>query len=156
MGHGVRAALITAIIHGTAEELVRNAESPGDFLTAMNQRLLPVLQTEDEYLFATAAYFTIDVVSGELTGAIAGHPLPFLIQPEQGKVTQLPVAEDVVGPALAIVADYAYESIRAQLHPGDEMLLFTDGICEAMNISQDEYDICLLGFSLNALPTDSQ
>jgi sigma-B regulation protein RsbU (phosphoserine phosphatase) len=195
MGHGVRAALITAIIHGTAEELVRNAESPGDFLTAMNQRLLPVLQTEDEYLFATAAYFTIDVVSGELTGAIAGHPLPFLIQPEQGKVTQLPVAEDVVGPALAIVADYAYESIRAQLHPGDEMLLFTDGICEAMNISQDEFgeehlqqtileynklplkgliprivevvqeytdskklgdDICLLGFSLNALPTDSQ
>ena len=195
MGHGVRAALITAIIHGTAEELVRNAESPGDFLTAMNQRLLPVLQTEDEYLFATAAYFTIDVISGELTGAIAGHPLPFLIQPQQGKVTQLTVAEEAVGPALAIVADYAYESIRVQLHPGDEMLLYTDGICEAMNISQDEFgeehlretileynklplkgliprivevvqeytdskklgdDICLLGFSLNALPTDSQ
>jgi sigma-B regulation protein RsbU (phosphoserine phosphatase) len=195
MGHGVRAALITAIIHATAEELVRKAISPGDFLTAMNQRLLPVLQTEDEYLFATAAYFTIDVVSGELMGAIAGHPLPFLIQPQQGKVSQLTVAEELLGPALAIVADYVYESIRVQLHPGDEMLLYTDGICEAMNISQDEFgeehlqetileynklplkgliprivevvqeytdskklgdDICLLGFSLNALATDQQ
>jgi sigma-B regulation protein RsbU (phosphoserine phosphatase) len=195
MGHGVRAALITAIIHATAEELVRKAISPGDFLTAMNQRLLPVLQTEDEYLFATAAYFTIDVVSGELMGAIAGHPLPFLIQPQQGKVSQLTVAEELLGPALAIVADYVYESIRVQLHPGDEMLLYTDGICEAMNISQDEFgeehlqetileynklplkgliprivevvqeytdskklgdDICLLGFSLNALATDQK
>jgi sigma-B regulation protein RsbU (phosphoserine phosphatase) len=195
MGHGVRAALITAIIHATAEELVRKAISPGDFLTAMNQRLLPVLQTEDEYLFATAAYFTIDVVSGELMGAIAGHPLPFLIQPQQGKVSQLTVAEELLGPALAIVADYVYESICVQLHPGDEMLLYTDGICEAMNISQDEFgeehlqetileynklplkgliprivevvqeytdskklgdDICLLGFSLNALATDQK
>jgi sigma-B regulation protein RsbU (phosphoserine phosphatase) len=190
MGHGVRAALITAIIHATADELVRNAASPGDFLTEMNQRLLPVLQTEDEYLFATAAYFIIDVVSAELTGAIAGHPLPFLIQPQLSKVSQLTVAHEVRGPALAVVADHKYESIRIQLQPGDEVLLFTDGICEAMNISRDEFgeqhlqetileynqlplkgliprivevvqeyteskklgdDICLLGFSLNAL-----
>ena len=118
MGHGVRAALITAIIHATAEELVRKAASPADFLTAMNQRLLPVLQTEDEYLFATAAYFTIDVVSGELMGAIAGHPLPFLIQPQRNKVSQLDVEEEVLGPALAIVADYEYDSLHLQLHPG--------------------------------------
>ena len=139
MGHGVRAALITAIIHATAAELVRNAASPGEFLTAMNKRLLPVLQTDDEYLFATAAYFTVDVVSGELTGAVAGHPLPFLIQPQLDKVTQLNAAQDVLGPALAIVADYAYESVSIQLHPGDELLLYTDGICEAMNVSSDEF-----------------
>jgi sigma-B regulation protein RsbU (phosphoserine phosphatase) len=139
MGHGVRAALITAMIHATAEELVRKAVSPGEFLTEMNQRLLPVLQTEDQYLFATAAYFTIDVISGELTGAIAGHPLPFLIQPQLNKVSQIDVAEEVLGPALAVIADHAYESICLQLHPGDELLLYTDGICEAMNVSNGEF-----------------
>jgi sigma-B regulation protein RsbU (phosphoserine phosphatase) len=195
MGHGVRAALITAMIHATAEELVRKAVSPGEFLTEMNQRLLPVLQTEDQYLFATAAYFTIDVTTGELTGAIAGHPLPFLIQPQLNKVSQLDVAEDLLGPALAVVADHAYESIRLQLHPGDELLLYKDGICEAMNVASGEFgeehlqetileynklplkgliprivevvqeytdseklgdDICLLGFSLNALETGKE
>jgi sigma-B regulation protein RsbU (phosphoserine phosphatase) len=193
MGHGVRAALVTAIIHATAEEHVRDAASPGDFLTALNQRLFPVLQTEEAYLFATAAYLTIDVTSGELEGAVAGHPLPFLIQPHMGNVSQLTVAAEKLGPALAIVADYAYESFHTKLHPGDEILLFTDGICEAMNASRDEFgeehlretildynnlplkqlvprivevvqeyagskklgdDICLLGFTLNALSTD--
>lgn len=139
MGHGVRAALVTAIIHATAEELVREAASPGGFLTAMNQRLFPVLQTDDAYLFATAAYVTIDVISAELTGAIAGHPLPFLIQPQQGKVSQFSVAEDVLGPALAIASEYAYESFRMQLHPGDEVLLFTDGIYEALNANRNEF-----------------
>ena len=141
MGHGVRAALITAIIHATAEEIVRETASPGDFLTAMNKRLSPVLQTDDQYLFATAAYFTIDVVSAELTGAIAGHPLPFLIQPQFSKVSQLTVPEELLGPALAIVADYAYESVHMQLQPGDELLLFTDGICEALNASRDEFGV---------------
>jgi sigma-B regulation protein RsbU (phosphoserine phosphatase) len=141
MGHGVRAALITAIIHATAEEIVRETASPGDFLTAMNKRLSPVLQTDDQYLFATAAYFTIDVVSAELTGAIAGHPLPFLIQPQFSKVSQLTVPEELLGPALAIVADYAYESVHMQLQPEDELLLFTDGICEALNASRDEFGV---------------
>jgi sigma-B regulation protein RsbU (phosphoserine phosphatase) len=139
MGHGVRAALVTAIIHATAAELVRKAASPGAFLTAMNQRLAPVLQTEEEYLFATAAYFTIDANSHELSGAIAGHPLPLLIQPGPGRVSQLGEAGRILGPALAVAADHAYESMRMTLHPGDELLLYTDGICEAMNLSRDEF-----------------
>jgi sigma-B regulation protein RsbU (phosphoserine phosphatase) len=139
MGHGVRAALVTGIIHAVAAELVRQAESPGAFLTALNRRLAPLLQTEEEYLFATAAYFTIDVQSGELAGSLAGHTLPFLIQPNRGKVSQLHEAGSVRGPALAIDADYSYDSVHMQLHPGDELLMYTDGICEAMNTSSDEF-----------------
>ncbi|WP_372794101.1 SpoIIE family protein phosphatase [Pontiella sp.] len=190
MGHGVRAALVTGIIHAFAEELVQQADSPGNFLTALNQRLVPVLQTEEEYLFATAAYCSIDLESGELALALAGHTLPFLIQPQVGQVSQLTMAEEILGPALAIVADNSYESTRVQLNPGDEVLMYTDGICEALNTSRDEFgvenlqetiqdynklplkelipriikvvqdfagskklgdDICLLGFTLNAL-----
>lgn len=192
MGHGVRAALVTAIVHAFAEELVQKTDSPGHFLTALNQRLVPVLQSEDEYLFATAAYCTIDLKTGEMALSLAGHTLPFLIQPNVGIVSQLTIAEKTSGPALAIVEDYAYEDTRVQLLPGDEVLMYTDGICEALNSSRDEFgvehlqktiqdfntlplkelipriinvvqdyagskklgdDVCLLGFTLNALQT---
>jgi len=141
MGHGVRAALVTAIIHAFAEELVQKTDSPGDFLTALNQRLVPVLQTEEEYLFATATYCTLDLKTGEMALALAGHPLPFLIQPQIGNVSELTTAEKILGPALAIVADYSYESTRVQLLPGDEVLMYTDGICEALNTSRDEFGV---------------
>jgi len=141
MGHGVRSALVTGIIYVYAEELVRQADSPGDFLTALNQRLAPVLSTEDEYLFVTAAYCTINLESGELSVAVAGHPLPFLIQPRLGKVSLLTGAGEVMGPALAIEPDYAYKSTSVQLEPGDELLMYTDGICEALNSSRDEFGV---------------
>jgi sigma-B regulation protein RsbU (phosphoserine phosphatase) len=192
MGHGVRAALVTAIIHAFAEELVQKTDSPGQFLTALNQRLAPVLQTEEEYLFATATYCTLDLKTGEMVMSLAGHTLPFLIQPKIGKVSQITTVNETAGPALAIVADYSYEDTCVQLLPGDEVLMYTDGICEALNTSRDEFgvehlqktiqdfntlplkelipriikvvqdyagskklgdDICLLGFTLNALQT---
>lgn len=141
MGHGVRAALVTGILHAIAEQLVREAESPGAFLSAMNRRLVPLLQTEDEYMFATAAYYIIDLENGCLSGAIAGHTLPFIIQPDRGEVSQPSTVEKVVGPALAIVEDYNYETFEAQLQPGDEFLMYTDGICEALNVSRHEFGV---------------
>ena len=141
MGHGVRAALVTGIIHTIAEELIRTIDSPGEFLSALNQRLVPMLQTEDQYLFATAAYCIIDVKSGELRGAIAGHTLPFLIQPNQGSVSLLTAAEEVAGPALAIDGMASYRSFKVQLQPGDEVLMYTDGICEALNASRHEFGV---------------
>jgi len=139
MGHGVRAALVTGIIYTIADELVEQEDSPGGFLSALNRRLTPLLQTGGEYLFATAAYFTVDVENGVLAGAVAGHPMPFLIQPAEGRVTQIEAAKELRGPALAVMEDYAYQSMKTQLHAGDEFLMFTDGICEALNTSSTEF-----------------
>ena len=141
MGHGVRAALITAIIHAFAQELAPKSDTPGSFLTAMNRRLAPVLQSEEEYLFATAAYCSVDLETGRMEMALAGHTLPFLIQPRSGTVVQLREAEKTAGPALAIVEDYSYASMCIQLQPGDELLMYTDGIYEALNTSRDEFGV---------------
>jgi len=141
MGHGVRSALVTGIIYTIADDLVQKAGTPGDFLTALNHRLAPVLQTGEEYLFATAAYFTIDLGTGELAGALAGHALPFLIQPGKGTVSQLHFPDEQLGPALAVASDYAYPSVRLQLQPGDELLMYTDGIYEAINASSEEFGV---------------
>jgi sigma-B regulation protein RsbU (phosphoserine phosphatase) len=139
MGHGVRAALITGIIRTVAEELASKAVSAGEFLTAMNRQLYPLLQTGDAFLFATTCYVILDTKTGLLTGAIAGHPAPFLIQPEAEKTSLLQIEENDCGPALAILPEYEYATFTTQLQPGDEILLYTDGICEATNESDEEF-----------------
>ncbi|MDF7808648.1 SpoIIE family protein phosphatase [Pontiellaceae bacterium B12219] len=139
MGHGVRAALITGIIRAVSEKLTHQAATAGEFLTAMNQQLYPLLQTGDAFLFTTACYVIIDTQTGMLSGAIAGHPAPFLIQPGQGRASLLKIEEPDAGPALAIVPEYEYATFETQLHPGDEILLYTDGISEAENEAGEEF-----------------
>jgi sigma-B regulation protein RsbU (phosphoserine phosphatase) len=144
MGHGVRAALITGIIRALADNLARKPRSAGDFLTSLNRQLHPMLQSGDAFLFVTACCLMIDVRTGELTGALAGHPAPYLIQPAQGRVSLLSVDKSAAGPALAIVDDHPYETFSIQLSPGDEILMYTDGICEAANNQCEEFGATLL------------
>ncbi|MBE9535101.1 MAG: SpoIIE family protein phosphatase [Proteobacteria bacterium] len=144
MGHGVRAALVTGIIRTIAEDITPKLESPSDFLTAMNRQLHPILQTKDAFLFATACYLIIDTETGELTGALAGHTLPFLIQPRRGEASLLNIEKNKLGPALAITKDHEYQTFSAKMQPGDEILMYTDGICEVMNLSRDEFGVSQL------------
>ncbi|MDF3128898.1 SpoIIE family protein phosphatase [Kiritimatiellaeota bacterium B1221] len=141
MGHGVRAALITGIIRTLSENLARKPRSAGGFLTALNQQLYPMLKNEDAFLFVTACCLIIDVRSAELTGAIAGHPVPFLIRPQQGGVSALPVEESVKGPALSINENFQYETFSLTLRPGDGVVMMTDGIFEAVNESDEEFGL---------------
>jgi len=139
MGHGVRAALVTGIIRSFADEIARNAESPGDYLTKMNEKLYPILRTENEYIFATACYLVIDVSTGVLTGAIAGHTPPFLIRSAAIQSAPLSIDPGIPGPALAVMASYPYRNFSLSLEPGDKVLLYTDGVCEAENGDGVEY-----------------
>jgi len=142
MGHGVRAALVTGIIRTIAEDLMASeVGSPGDFLSAMNRQLHPILQTKDAFLFATACYLVVDTETGELTGALAGHTLPFLIRPRRSEVSLLKIEEKKRGPALAITKDFEYQTFSIHMQIGDEILMYTDGICEVVNSSRDEFGV---------------
>src|ERR1043165_6237604 len=65
MGHGMRAALVTAILRGLVEELEPVAMDPARFLTEMNQSLYAILQRTDQPMLATAFYGLIDVAASE-------------------------------------------------------------------------------------------
>lgn len=138
MGHGVRSALVTGIIRAITDELIHHAMCPGDFLTAMNRHLFPLLHSGDAFLFTTACYLVIDAKTGALTGALAGHPVPYLVRPKPGCASLLDIDPALQGPALAIVEDYDYPTFSAALSPGDKILLYTDGICETEDHSTGE------------------
>ncbi|MFC1467949.1 SpoIIE family protein phosphatase [Verrucomicrobiota bacterium] len=139
MGHGVRAALGTALICATLKELAKQEHDPGKFLTRMNQQLLPILHPEDVFLYATACYAVYDAATGKLESANAGHPVPLHLQPKEKTASWLMKDASLRGPALAIREDSVYQTFVKQLQPGDSVIMSTDGLLEAENHDGEEF-----------------
>ena len=139
MGHGVRAALVTAMIRALVEELLPVASDPSQFLAGINHGLLAILQHADEPLFATACYLVADVTQGRMTYANAGHPLPFLLERATGTVTRLNFPGGGSGPALGIFDAPSFATGRHALAPHDLVILFTDGLFEVLDANDNEF-----------------
>ena len=76
MGHGVRAALVTAMIRAMIEELKPLAHEPSQLLNELNSDLSEILRRARTPVFTSAFYLVIDAQSGMMRYANAGHPIP--------------------------------------------------------------------------------
>ena len=130
MGHGVRSALVTAIVRGLVEELRAEAADPGKFTTEMNRSLCAILNQTSTPLFASAFYAVIDAAGGIVRWANAGHPAPFHVRRAAGEVGRLQQAGVKPGPALGIMNTAAYATHEEAITAGDLLLFFTDGLYE--------------------------
>lgn len=139
MGHGVRAALGTALICAIVEELTPIAADPGRFLGRMNELLMPMLRQEDMLLFASACYMVLDVATGELSVANAGHPIPLLLSAEEKNASWLMDDPSRRGCALAIEEGATYETVNKQLQTGDSVVIYTDGLYEVERDDGEEF-----------------
>ena len=141
MGHVVLAALITAVVHTMIGDLSRRNLSPGEFLSEMNRQLRTILQTQDDFIFITANYLILNTETGTLSGASAGHTIPFHISGKEAPnpVSMLHAAEKVNGPALAVVENFEYNTFEIPLAPNDSILMYTDGLIEEANEAGEEF-----------------
>lgn len=140
MGHGVRAALVTAIQRALVEELSEFADEPGDFLTQMNSSLLSILRRTRSPLFASAFYVVVDVEKGVLRYANAGHPRPLLLKRGANGVALLDGEPGRMGPALGVFDASQYPAHDSAIAPGDLLVLFTDGLYEVESPQGEFYD----------------
>jgi sigma-B regulation protein RsbU (phosphoserine phosphatase) len=138
MGHGVRSALVTAMLRAFAEDLRPQAHDPGALLTRLNQGLMGILRQAGNLLFVTGACAVVDAAAGTVLYAQAGHPTG-LIRRASGAVDPLPAGEDVAGPALGLIDDFVYASGTCTVSPGDSAILFTDGVFEVRNPDDEEW-----------------
>lgn len=125
-GKGVSAALLMARLSSELRVAALAHIDPVKALSAMNQAT--VVRGTPE-LFFTAVYFTVDVTTGEVLLANAGHCTPYVVR-YAGRVE--PVLEGSGGP-IGILDDTAFESTSVQLLAGDSLVLYTDGVVEAAN-----------------------
>ena len=138
-GHGVRAALVTAMIRALAEELKPLARDPGIFLRKLNSDLCSILKSSGSPMLTTAFYLVADWTTGVMRFANAGHPKPLLIRRSTGRVEPLMNVTGQSQPALGLFDDPAYQTTEVTLTPGDFVMLFTDGLYEVQGLNEELY-----------------
>ncbi len=130
MGHGMRAALITAIIRTLLGELRPMMADPGKVLTALNLRLCSILGRVEETIFATAFFLVADTEKREINFANAGHPTPVRLAPGNEQAQLLVCDCGRPSPALGLFDGASYPCTTTTFAANDRVVLFTDGLFE--------------------------
>jgi len=138
-GHGVRAALVTAMIRALGEELKPLAREPGNYLRKLNYDLCSILKNTGSPMLTTGFYAVADCQTGRLRFANAGHPKPLLVRRTLGVVEPLANASGRSQPALGLFEDPPYQTSELTLVPGDFLMLFTDGLFEVPGQNEEFY-----------------
>ncbi len=112
-GKGLKAAMNVSMLMGAMRRTPER--SPARILESLNR----VLTGSESFTTCQAAWFG---ANGELVLANAGHLPPYLNSQEIGMPGGLP---------LGVLPDIAYDEVRLYLHPGDRILLMSDGVVEA-------------------------
>ncbi len=128
-GHGVPAALIASMVKVAVQSQRHNQNDPASLLAGVNQALCGNAQNQ----FVTAAYVYLDAGGAELRYAAAGHPPMLLLR--DGEVTRI----EENGLMMAFMSSASYTSTTRKLQGGDRILLYTDGIVEAINDGEEEF-----------------
>ena len=141
-GKGVPAALFMVIGKTLIKDHTTPGRSLGDVFTEVNNLLC---ESNKEGLFITAFECVLDLVTGELVFVNAGHELPF-IQKKGGKYESYKTRAGFV---LAGMEGIRYRQGSLQLEPGDRIFLYTDGVPEATNSTEELYGMERLSDILN-------
>ena len=125
-GKGVPAALFMALSRTIIRTTAFSGRSPASALMRANQLILKDSQAE---MFLTAVYAVLELDTGRLIYANAGHNRPLWRHAADGSVTEL----DQRGIVLGAFEEIVLEEQRLDLAPGDALILYTDGVTEAVN-----------------------
>ncbi|HEY5621211.1 MAG TPA: PP2C family protein-serine/threonine phosphatase, partial [Pontiella sp.] len=137
-GIGVRAALVTALIRGIMQEIVPLAGEPGAYLSRMNTTLISLLRQEDLRLDVQACYLIIDISTGRIRLANAGHSVPIRFCGDR-KAEWLCSADAALSAPLAVQEGTVYNTITQTIDPGDTVILYTDGLYTVVNNLDDPF-----------------
>ncbi len=149
-GHGAPAAVLMAVAHSIAHTRVEPPQRPGEFLTYMNAHLTR-RYTRPTGSFMTAFYAVFDPMNATLSYASAGHNPPRLLRAADGFKIALNRAQKL---PLGIKPDEVYLEQTVPLLPGDQVVLFTDGVIEAVNTDGDVFGSARIDEELaTCLPT---
>jgi sigma-B regulation protein RsbU (phosphoserine phosphatase) len=137
LGHGLRAALVTAIVRGLLEELTPIATDPGQLLSEINGSLLAIFRKTETPMLVSAFYLVVNAIDGKMCYANAGHPRPFHVRRRAG-VTEPLRFQGSPGPVLGIFERAIYQNSHGDASANDLIVLFTDGLFE-VEVAEDEY-----------------
>jgi serine phosphatase RsbU (regulator of sigma subunit) len=148
-GKGISAALYMARLTRDLRYFALAESEPARVLKWMNQA---VIDSGQDDIFVTLIYAVLDATNRQLVIANAGHMPAIVRRKEEDEVL---VLDRVSGLPLGVMPDPEYQSETYELHPGDSIMLFTDGLVEAMDPSQKMYGMERLEKALADGPSDA-
>jgi sigma-B regulation protein RsbU (phosphoserine phosphatase) len=125
-GKGVPASLLMAVGKTLLKSTMQTVRDPARAMTQVNNELS---EDNGSCMFITMFCAILNIKTGALIYANAGHNPPFLTRHE-GAVKRL---DNPPGPALGISYGFTYKNHNIQLDDRDLLVLYTDGVTEAMN-----------------------
>ena len=108
--------------------------APGSVLSEVNTMLT---ENNDTMMFVTLVYALYDPETGVLTYSNGGHCNPLVVHPD-GSSEELALTGGV---ALGVMPGLDYREAQTTLNPGDSLILYTDGVSEAMNAHGEEFGV---------------
>lgn len=126
-GKGLPASLFMAV----SKALCKSAalRGGGDMSAVLTEANREISRDNLEEMFVTALLCSLDLESGRLDYANAGHDAPLLLRRNGG----LERLDGAGGPPVCMIEGYKYAGANCVIGPGDTLFLFTDGVTEAMD-----------------------
>jgi sigma-B regulation protein RsbU (phosphoserine phosphatase) len=138
VGHGIAASMFMTSLQATLHTLLPESRSPDAVLERINRFYL---HNVNYTTFVTVFLGIFNPLTRLLTYFNAGHHPPVLVRQGNDEVTWL----QPNGAAIGIIEDYKIVPGQAHLGPGDVLVLYTDGITEALNARHKEFGLDRLG-----------
>jgi len=132
-GHGVPAALLASMVKVALASQHARADRPAALMAGLNGALCGRLAGQ----FVTAAYLFIDARVASMRYAAAGHPPMLRLRRSGLEVVEI----EKNGLALGFSDQAEYDEMEQRLEAGDRLLLYTDGLIEAANRSDELFGI---------------
>lgn len=126
-GKGMKAAALTSLVRHTLRATAQFVDSPAELL----RRLDLSLKSQEDEAFCTAICLRLH--EGQMTLAIGGHPLPFCVR--DGDAQE--IGEH--GPLLGALEDARWHDTTIDLTPGHALLLYTDGVTDAVGSGGERF-----------------
>ena len=132
-GKGVPAALFMVISKTLIKTRALMGGTPSEILYDVNNQLC---EGNDAGLFVTVWLGILDIETGKITAANAGHEYPALKRVDNPSFELL---KDKHTPAVATIEEIRFKNYEIELNPGDVLFIYTDGVAEATNSSEELY-----------------
>jgi len=133
-GHGFYAGLLVAMAKSCVHTQAKIDASPSAVMGAMNWTVLHSVQSG---LFMSGCYVRLDSKARTLSYSNAGHPYPFLYHRSSNDIDRLESTDVMLG--VPGFEDTVFSMGERQWEPGDVLVLFSDGIHEALSADDEEF-----------------
>jgi sigma-B regulation protein RsbU (phosphoserine phosphatase) len=131
-GKGIPAAIFMAVSRTLIRATGIRGNSPAECLRYANELLV---KESVDCMFVTVFYGIYNILTGEIAYCNAGHNPPYILK-QDGQMKALPISKD---PMVGAVDGIEYHEEKTQLEVGDSLIMFTDGVTEALNTDMKEF-----------------